>query len=111
MVRCRWDADVSDFPSKNDASGIQIMKMAVSTFRSVLMPRASTRVDNAGRSRAISLSLFFVVMCAGLQPAEAAIIQGDRPGESIQAALDIANDGDDILIAPGTDYRSSPNRD
>jgi len=77
------------------------MKMVVSTLRSVLMPKASTRVVNPGRSRAISLSLFFVVMCAGLEPAEAAIIQVNGLGESIQAAIDIANDGDVIAITLG----------
>jgi hypothetical protein len=40
-------------------------------------------------------------MCVGFHSAEAAIIQVNGPGESIQAAIDIANDGDVILIAPG----------
>jgi hypothetical protein len=76
--------------------------MGVSTLRSVLVPKASTRVDIGARSRPISLSFLFVVMCAGFQSAEAAITHVNGPGESIQAAIDIANDGDVILIAAGT---------
>jgi hypothetical protein len=69
-------------------------------FRSV--PRACVREGKANRLRVMSFCLSAIVFGFGFQSVEAAVIEVNGPGESIQAAIDLANDGDIILIAPGT---------
>ncbi len=55
-----------------------------------------------GQLRLSLWTLLPVSVCLIAPPAEAVIIHVNGPGESIQAAIDISNDGDVILLAPGT---------
>ena len=64
--------------------------------------KTSLRGLKPTRARVGLCCLFAFAFGLGFQPVEAAVIEVNGPGESIQAAIDLANDGDVILIAPGT---------